>query len=494
MNSNPHDAAAQVHETHTGVVLLCGDRAYKAKKPVVTDFLDFGTIEARERACRRELELNRRLAPDVYLGLGHLTDPEGGPSEPIVVMRRMPEAARLSAQLAAGTVTVVELTALANELARFHRTATRSAEIDRAGTPAVLRRRWRILLRSLAAEPAGAIDLDQLARVQRLALRFIEGRTPLLAARIAEGRMVDGHGDLLAEDIFALAEGFRILDCLDFDDQLRYVDCLDDAAFLAMDVEFLGAPAHAEEFLDSYLLAAGDAPPAALRHHYIAYRAMVRAKTDRMRAAQGDPDSAAHARRHLEIAAQHLGSAAIRLVLVGGLPGTGKSTVAAQLATHTGAEVISSDTLRAGLRRSGVVVGGSNRYDEGAYRPDARALVYEELLSHARDRLEHGVSVILDASWLDSGHREQARILAAQTHTDLIELRCACPQQLAARRLHDRPTGDSDATPKIAEAMSAAASAWPEATVLDTDHPITESTETAIHRWNRSHAQDVRAI
>ncbi|MET9492959.1 AAA family ATPase [Nocardia sp. NPDC006630] len=480
-----NETYAQVRETHTGVVLLCGDRAYKAKKPVVTDFLDFGTFEAREHACRRELELNRRLAPDVYLGLSHLTDPMGGPSEPIVVMRRMPDSARLSAQIAAGTVTSVELPELAAELARFHHTALRGADIDRAGRPAMLRRRWHALLRSLAAQPPGAIDQQQLARVRQLALRFIDGRTPLLAARIAEGRIVDGHGDLIAEDIFALPEGFRILDCLDFDDELRHVDCLDDAAFLAMDLEFLGVPALAEEFLDTYLLAMADAPPAALRHHYIAYRAMVRAKTDRIRCAEGDPDAAAHARRHLEIADAHLSSAAIRLVLIGGLPGTGKSTVAAQLATRTGAEVISSDTLRAVMRRSGAVVGGSGTYGEGAYHPDAKALVYEQLLGHARDRLEYGVSVILDASWLDSGYREQARLLARQTHTELIELHCGCPPQLAATRLRNRAPGDSDATPTIADAMAAAASPWPEATVLDTERPIAESSESALYRWNR---------
>ncbi|MEV6325313.1 hypothetical protein AB0M45_29660 [Nocardia sp. NPDC051787] len=96
----PHEPFAQLRETHTGLVVLCGDRAYKAKKPVVTDFLDFGTPEKRELACARELELNQRLAPDVYLGLAHLTDPEGGPGEPIIVMRRMPDALRLSALLA----------------------------------------------------------------------------------------------------------------------------------------------------------------------------------------------------------------------------------------------------------------------------------------------------------------------------------------------------------------------------------------------------------
>ncbi|WP_328821050.1 hypothetical protein [Nocardia sp. CY41] len=135
--THPHPTFAQLRETHTGLVVLCGDRAYKVKKPVVTDFLDFGTPEARERACARELELNQRVAPDVYLGLAHLTDPGGGAAEPVIVMRRMPDELRLSTALADPTREAADLCALAQTLAHFHAGARRGAEIDRAGTPAM---------------------------------------------------------------------------------------------------------------------------------------------------------------------------------------------------------------------------------------------------------------------------------------------------------------------------------------------------------------------
>ncbi|MEC3957913.1 AAA family ATPase [Nocardia sp. CDC153] len=388
----------RVHETHSGVVVLYGDRAYKTKKPIVTDFLDFSTADRRERACRRELELNRRLAPDVYVGIAHLSDPAGRPSEPILVMRRMPEDRRLSAMLDAGTLTDVELRTLARTLADFHRTALRGDAIDQQGTAAAVRRRWRVLLHSLAEQPPGAIDPDRLLRADRLAMRFLDGRDRLFTARIHAGRIVDGHGDLLAEDIFALPDGLRILDCLDFDDTLRSVDVLDDAAFLAMDLEFLGRADLAAGFLDAYLEVARDEPPDSLRHHYIAYRSLVRAKTDRIRAAQGDPDAAEHARRHLDLTVAHLERGAVRLALVGGLPGTGKSTVATRLAAATGARVISSDTVRAELRAAGTITGQGGHYGTGAYRPAARALVYDQLLERARTELELGRSVILDAS------------------------------------------------------------------------------------------------
>ncbi|MEV6426401.1 AAA family ATPase [Nocardia sp. NPDC051463] len=474
---------AQLRETHTGLVVLCGDRAYKAKKPVVTDFLDFGTPEKRELACVRELELNRRLAPDVYLGLAHLTDPEGGADEPLVVMRRMPDALRLSVLLEDRTRGAVDVTALAKILAVFHNGARRDADIGRAGTPGQLRRRWHTLLHPLRDHPQEPVDPQALACTEDLAMRYIDGRAQLLEERIAEGRIIDGHGDLLAEDIFVLPDGFRILDCLDFDDELRYVDGLDDAAFLAMDLEFLGHPEEGHRFLTDYLRAAGDAPPASLRHHYIAYRAMVRAKTDHIRAGQGDPNAAGHARRHIELAVDHLEDGAVRLALVGGLPGTGKSTVAAGLAASTGADLISSDRVRSALRAAGAITGTSGTFGAGAYQPAAKALVYSRLLTRARDRLERGMSVILDASWIDAEQRAQAATLADRTSSDLISLRCVCPGPLATERIDARRRGDSEATPAIADALTATASPWPEAVVLDTTRPIDDSVNAARQVW-----------
>lgn len=254
-----------------------------------------------------------------------------------------------------------------------------------------------------------------------------------LTERIAHGRIVDGHGDLLAEDIFVLPDGFRILDCLDFDDELRYVDGLDDAAFLAMDLEFLGHPQQSDAFSNYYLHAAGDSSPPSLRHHYIAYRAMVRAKTDHIRADQGDVEATRRAERHLDLAVEHLEQGAVRLALVGGLPGTRKSTMAACLSAATGAVVISSDSVRAGLRATGSIAGTAGVFGAGAYRSAAKALVYAQMFSHARQRLEHGLSVILDASWTDSDQRARAAAALAD------ETRNESHHPMAVRNLHRAP-------------------------------------------------------
>ncbi|RDI55288.1 bifunctional aminoglycoside phosphotransferase/ATP-binding protein [Nocardia mexicana] len=472
---------ALLHETHSALVLLCGDRAYKMKKPVVTDFLDFGTLARREDACARELELNRRLSPDVYLGVGRLTDPTGGPGEPVLVMRRMPDAARLSAVLADPDTTGDTLSSLVRMLARFHDGADRGTGVDRAATVDALRARWSSLLHGLTDPPVAP---ERVRRMRVLVGRYLDGRKPLFDKRIATDRIVDGHGDLHAGDIFALPDGFRVLDCLDFDDELRHVDRLDDIAFLAMDLEFLGYSDLADRLVDEYLAVTADPAPVSLRHHYIAYRAAVRAKVNCIRHQQGAEGVAEHATRHVELALRHLEAGRIRLALVGGLPGTGKSTVARALAEQTGAILLSSDHIRAGRRAQGVLTGPSGSYNSGAYSPAARAQVYAVLRAEAQTLLEAGRSVVLDAAWTDADERRHAAHTAADTSAELIELCCTAPQSVASARIVARSGSESEASPAIAAAMAADQAPWPTAVTLDTTRPLEDTVRTAVHTWN----------
>lgn len=474
--------AAEIHETHTGVVVLIGDRAYKVKKPVVTDFLDFSTPERRERVCADEVVLNRRLAPDSYLGVAHLSDPEGGPAEPVIVMRRHPDSCRLAAMVTRDEPVRQHLSAIADVLARFHAGAARSGAIDVAGTVATVTTRWQENLTELRRYTGTVVSSDRLSEVQRLAMQFIAGRPVLFAQRISDRRIVDGHGDLLADDVFCLPDGPELLDCLEFDEHLRHVDCIDDAAFLAMDLEFLGRNDLSEFFTDEYRHRADDQAPASLTHFYMAYRAVVRAKVECIRADQGRRSAAADAQTHLDLALEHLRAGTVKLVLVGGGPGTGKTTLARTLAPRLGAQVISTDDVRRELLESGALDGSVGIVDAGLYRPDKVSAVYDTVLHRASALLATGRSVILDGTWRDPSHRERAHDLAEQMSCPMVELACTVPLDIAEARIAGRRDTTSDATPRIAEALSNGEGTWSGAHPIDTSGTLVDSVAEAQER------------
>jgi predicted kinase len=294
-------------------------------------------------------------------------------------------------------------------------------------------------------------------------MRYIAGRHALFHARVRAGRSCDGHGDLLADDVFCLADGPRILDCIEFDDHLRIGDALADVAFLAMDLEHLGRADLAHQLFDEYRELSGDIWPSSLAHHHIAYRAHVRAKVDAIRAEQGAAAAADEAQRHLGLARRHLALARVRLVLIGGLPGTGKSTLAQRLEARTETTVIRSDVVRKELG-----------FGTASYTDIATAHTYDEVLRRAATAVELGQSVILDATWQGEEWRERARVIGSATSTDVIELRCTAPRHVTEARIEARAregSDPSDATPAVAERMSVSFDAWPQAVEIDTRVP-----------------------
>jgi uncharacterized protein len=478
---------SEIHETHTGLVVLIGDRAYKVKKPIRTEFLDFSTPERRERACRRELELNRRLAPDSYLGVAHLSAEWADTSEPVLVMKRRPDSCRLATMVRSGQPVTEQLTAIAKRLASFHKTAERGTTVATQGTAIAVKARWETNFAELQQFADTVVDRRRLQAAERLAAPFTAGRGPLFTGRVRDGRIVDGHGDLLADDISCLPEGPAILDCLEFDDSLRYVDTIDDAAFLAMDLEFLGRKDLGEFFLDEYSRLAADPAPQSLKDFCVAYRALVRAKIDCVRFTQGHRDAAADASRHVDIALDHLQACSVRLAVVGGGSGTGKTTLARGLADRVGAVVISTDEVRRAMQNSGAIGGEAGVLDDGLYSRANVAAVYGEVLRQARIQLAHGRSVILDGTWRDPFRRDQVRQLAIETHSAEIELMCQTSTETAAGRVAARPAGGlSDATPEIAAALVGNSQQWPEAHHVDTSRPLSESVCAAEKLWQQA--------
>lgn len=460
---------SQVLETHSSTLVFVDDHVYKRKKPLDLGFCDFRSLAARQRACEAEVRLNRRLAPDVYEGVATVLGPDGDPCEALVVMRRLPDDRRLSSLALEGQPLDAALDQVADQLVALHRdNAVGPASLE-AASSAALARLFDDALTVLHGHPE-TVPPSLVVKLDVLAHGWLEVHAGLLVRRAAEGHVVDGHGDLLADDVFVLEDGPRVLDCLEFDDALRVLDGMHDAASLAMDLESLGAAALATHFLEHYRAASGDEAPASLVHVFIAYRALVRAKVACVRADQGDQEAGTRALLLTALARDHLLAAVPRLVLVGGLPGSGKSTVAAAVAEHRAFRRLSSDALR-----SSVGTPADSRYS-----PENRTAVYDAMLTEAARLIAGGHSVVLDATFSEAEWRAAARSLAHAMHADVVELLCSAPDDVAAGRLARRPPGDSEATPRVRLALAQSADSWPEASVVDCRDSVTRSVAQAL--------------
>ncbi|MEZ5170349.1 MAG: AAA family ATPase [Acidimicrobiia bacterium] len=457
------DTSPAVAETHLSTVFLVGGQAYKVLKPVAFEFVDLSTSQARRSACEREVALNRRIAPDIYLGVATYEPHDGGESEPVIVMKRMPAGRSLEHLVRSGADATECVRQVARTVAAFHADADRSAAVTDRARPDVVRRRWQENISELrrVGHVLGPTTLEELDAVDTLGQRYLSGRGPLLDRRISEGAVCDGHGDLLAADIYCLDDAPRILDCLAFRDDFRSVDVIADVAFLAMDLERLGRAGLARQLLDDYREFSGDTAPASLTEHALCDRALIRSKVAALRAIGGGTQGSPEAVALLAAAADHADRARVRMVLVGGLPGTGKTTLASGLADDTGFVLLRSDTIRRELaRESGI-----------SYDDSSKDSVYDEMLRRAGTLLANGESVVLDASWTARRHRQEAEVVAEHTMTDVIALRTDLPREVAFERIEQRQaqgTDESQATPAVASELARVADPWPDAHVLDT--------------------------
>lgn len=455
----------RVVETHISTVLLCRNRAYKLFKPVSMGFLDYSDEDARIDAVENELELNRRIAPRVYLGMADVVE-RGRIVDRILVMERMPDDRRLPVVLQRPGWEA-ELRKIARAIAGFHAGEPPAAIAEEVGSRDAVLTNWRDNFAAMEPFVGTILDVRDAQRVRTLVHRYLDSRHDLFGQRIRDGFVRDGHGDLTAEDIFCLDDGPQILDCLAFSDRLRIADVLNDVAFLAMDLDRLAGPAAARRFMTDYVEFSNEHHPASLAHHYVAYRAHVRCKVALLRYAQGDVDAAPEAQDYHELSLRHLGYAAARVVLVGGGPGTGKSTLSRALSERHGWMVLNSDELRKDLTGHGHADRTEAEFEEGIYAPEITEQVYCALLDQAAMLLSGGESVVIDATWPATDMRRRARELALQWGATIIELECVLPPRLAEARVAKRnltgADGPSDATPAILDRAMSVREPWPEA-------------------------------
>lgn len=465
---------SRVAETHISTVFFTGDRAYKLLKPVVNGFLDHRDTAVRIAAADREVDLNRRVAPDVYLGTADVIE-DGTLVDRFIVMRSLPQDRSVGNLLRNDELRDDDVRAIARTVASFHASLP-PIEPDQ-DLVSVHRARWTENFDELDPFIGTVLPAAEADRVRELSDRWLASHAPLLQQRVRDGWIRDGHGDLLAEDIFCVDGETHILDCLAFRDDFRVVDILDDIAFLALDLHRIGGAHWAQRLLHHYGEFSAEHHPGSLAHYYVAYRAHVRTKVACLRAQAGDENAVDDARLNHRLCLHHLERAQLRLILVGGAPATGKTTLAQSLGEAIAAPVLSTDELRKDMQQIDRTTHRLTAPDAGIYTPTITNETYDELIRQAELLLQAGENVVLDGSWSTEPQRVKARELARRTGAEILQLECELPLGIAKERLIRRmanPLLISDATPEIADHLSALREPWPDAISIDTNRPFTE--------------------
>jgi len=408
--------AAEVVHTHASTVFLCGDRAWKVKKPVKLGFLDFSTLERRRADCEREIALNRRLAPEIYLGLSAVVRrgatlamvDAASPGEEVVEwavrMRRMPAEGMLDALVPRGGVSVAQARAFAVRLADFHARPESSVLGSDHGAVDHVAARIRANLAQLAHHvppDGGILEPGFLDALQRAVEVWIARIAPALRDRQVRGRVRDGHGDLHARNLCMIDGQITAYDCLEFDDSLRCADVAADVGFLAMDLKRLGRQDLAREFVQAYAERSGDAGIAEPARFFGIHYAVVRAMVEAIRLGQAQTSDHQRAGIIRTIRQYALLAAGLSLeratVIMMGLPATGKSTLGRALARYMEAEVLESDRIRKELHG----IAPTDRGPPEMYGADATARTYAALADRA--------SSIRGTVVIDASHHTQAQ-------------------------------------------------------------------------------------
>ncbi len=504
-----------VIQTHASAVVLAPELVYKLKKPKNFGFFDFSTPSLRRHFCGEEVRVNRRFAPHVYLGVAPVLVFSGGrfrfgptfaPDEvPMpgtileggyvvdyaVVMVRLPDEAMLEFKVRAGTASFPLLKEIAQHVAAFHATSLTDEHIASFGSLEVIRGNWEenfAQMRPYIGRTLDAATYDQIAGYIH---GFMGQRSSLFASRISEGRIRDCHGDLRLQHVYIL-EGetadtarqlprLAILDGIEFNERFRYSDVTSEVAFLTMELEAASHCDLARAFVEGYVVESGDQTLRELLPFYSCYRACVRGKVLSFQVDEPEvpavqrEDARQQATSLFELAASYTsGPTRPMLMLIGGLMGTGKSTLAAALQLEMGWALFSSDTIRKRLAHVDPTEPHANAFGQGLYSQKWTGRTYNALMAEAREALAHGRSVLLDASFICRADRRAAARVAAAYDADVLFVECTCPKEVALKRLAQRwkvrigeckgaveeASRASDARPDLYEAQLAAWEAY----------------------------------
>jgi aminoglycoside phosphotransferase family enzyme/predicted kinase len=438
--------------------MLTGAFAYKIKKPVAFDFLDFSTLDKRRFYCQEELRLNARLAPELYLAVVPVTGTDTAPRiggsgtaiEYAVKMREFPQQALLSHLAEQGGLCASHVDQIVQTVAEFHQGLAPVASDRRFGSPQQVERWVALNVDHLRPLSPGSAEERQLKSLRAWTGEAYQSAYRALQMRKADGFIRECHGDLHLGNMVLLNGHVTPFDGIEFNDDLRWIDVISEAAFVVMDLWDRGYPQLASRFLNRYLQTTGDYGGVRVLRYYLVYRALVRAKVATLRLGQKhlDPRERAETEQsygeYLGLGQQFSQKPRPALMITHGLSGAGKSTLSAGLAEILGAIQIRSDVERKRLYGYGPQGSTGSPVRGGVYTDDANRQTYQRLAQVVECVLEGGFPAIVDATFLRFAERSRFRRLAEQWRVPYLILNVVAPEQILRRRIEARERAGKD--------------------------------------------------
>jgi aminoglycoside phosphotransferase family enzyme/predicted kinase len=481
-------------ETHISWVILAGDYAYKIKKPITLDFLDFGTLDRRKFYCEEEVRLNRPWAPDIYLDVVPITNEkgqprfggEGTPIEFAVRMRRFQQETRLDQQLERGSLSVTDMKDLGDRIAERHMEAQVVVSNQRERFVTLTKE----FIRDNFAALEGFIDHAESDHLRQWTERELKNVDSLIGQRFDDGYVRDCHGDLHLANLIRLPGGIATFDCIEFSTDLRQIDVVCDISFLVMDLVARGRHDLAAHFLNRYLERTGDYGGMSVFSLYFVYRCLVRAKVAVIRSQEeqvgGEQATELQdALRYCDMARRQIAQRVPILILMTGLSGSGKTWVSTQLMAAMPAIRLRSDIERKRVFGLGETEDSVSDIGKGIYTPQSDRKVYEALFEAAEAVLRAGHSVILDAAFLSQVDRASAVAIARNCASVPLILEISAPIELIRKRILSRSRRAEDASEAGLDVLEHQ---------LDTAEPFTPAEQSLVLGVDNSGDLDVGAL
>ena len=455
----PACTSVTVLETHISYVLLTGKHAYKLKKAVDLGFLDFTTLASRRFFCEQELRLNRRLAPELYLDVVAITgtidepviDGKGPVLEYAVKMREFPQDALASRVLDRNELGVADIDMLAAKVAAFHATSQKAAADSTFGAPETILRAALANCKSLLAGAASPAERRTIEALHTWTEREHAARNAAFRGRREGGFVRECHGDLHLGNIAVIDGEVTIFDCIEFNEQMRWIDVMSEVAFTAMDLQDRGHAELAHRFVNAYLEITGDYAGLSVLRFYLVYRALVRAKIALLRAIQLPPGEARaplYAERdgYLRLAEAYARSPEPAILITHGITGCGKTTLSQALLEQIGAIRIRTDVERKRLHGLAPTARSDAATARMLYGADATRRTYDHVLHLAASVAAAGFVAIVDGTFLRRWQRDRFRRLAAELGIPFVLVAFSASEGVLRRRVAERARRGTDAS------------------------------------------------